>query len=222
MQIRPPGRSNRNISASARLFRADRFRTPLEITTSIDSSGSGMSSISPGTNSVQPSTPASAAWRRPRSHISSRMSSPIAFPSGPTRWAARMVSIPPLSRCPARSRRAGGRRSGRGSPPKGPTRRPRGNLGELVVRVHAAGDCLAATASDRRIRLSDSVLDLLLEHQVLGHGSYSSCTKRSSWAFTSGGISCASFEARKLRSSFANSSSPQHVRQNDRCVSTLS
>src|SRR4029453_18621626 len=106
---------------------------------------------------------------------------------------------------------------------KGPLHGPGGYRGELVARVHAAGDCLAATRADRRIRLSDSVFDLLLEHEVLGHGSsYSSCTKRSRWAFTSGGISSTSFEARKLRSSFANSSSPQHVRQNDRCASILS
>jgi hypothetical protein len=95
MQMRPPGPSTRKISARARLLRADRLRTPLEMATSTDSSGSGMSSISPRRNSVQPPTPAWAAWPRARSHISSRTSSPMARPWGPTLLAARMVSMPP-------------------------------------------------------------------------------------------------------------------------------
>jgi hypothetical protein len=48
---------------------------------------------------------------------------------------------------------------------------PGRDLGELVVRVEAAGHRIAAAGRDRRIRLPDGVLDLLLEHEVLGHRS---------------------------------------------------
>ena len=64
----------------------ERLMTQLEMTTSTDSSDSGISSIVPLRNSTF-STPASAWLRRASSSISSVMSSPKALPVGPTRCA---------------------------------------------------------------------------------------------------------------------------------------
>ena len=82
--------------------------TQLEMTTSTLASGSGTASISPFRNSTLP-TPASAAFRRARSSISSVMSRPIARPAGPTRRAESSTSIPPPE--PRSSTVSPGRRS---------------------------------------------------------------------------------------------------------------
>ena len=52
---------------------------------------------------------------------------------------------------------------------QGPLDGPGGDLGELLVAVVPAGHGLAATAGDGGVGLLDTLLDLLLEHQVPRH-----------------------------------------------------
>jgi allophanate hydrolase subunit 1 len=98
----------------------------------------------------------------------------------------------------------------------------------VVYSVEGAGGYqpygLAPAPGDLGVRMPHRLLDLGLVHQVARHrrALYSSWTKRSRWAFTSGGSSSDPLEARNACSSLANSISPQHRRQNDRCFSTLS
>ena len=68
--------------------------TQLEITTSTDSAGRGIASISPRSHSTF-STPALRWFSRASASISSVMSSPYALPVGPTRLAESSTSIPP-------------------------------------------------------------------------------------------------------------------------------
>src|SRR5882672_3867528 len=91
---RPPGRSTRAASASAEALSVERLMTQLEMTTSTQAAGRGMSSISPFRNSTL-AIPASSALRRASASISSVMSSPYTLPAEPTRRAERMTSMPP-------------------------------------------------------------------------------------------------------------------------------
>ncbi len=67
--------------------------TPLEITTSTDSSSSGSDSISDSWSSTLVS-PVAWALARARSSIDAVMSTPIARPDGPVIWAAMSRSVP--------------------------------------------------------------------------------------------------------------------------------
>src|SRR5437867_4026365 len=91
---RPPGLSTRNASPSTRRLSADRLITQFEMSTSTEASGRGMLSISPLRNSTFV-TPALRWFSRARASISSVMSSPYAFPVGPTRLAESRTSMPP-------------------------------------------------------------------------------------------------------------------------------
>jgi hypothetical protein len=68
--------------------------TQFEITTSTESAGSGICSITPFRKWTFV-TPVSAALRCASASISSVMSSPYATPVGPTRLADRITSMPP-------------------------------------------------------------------------------------------------------------------------------
>ena len=68
--------------------------TQLEMTTSKESLGRGMDSISPLTNSTL-ATPRAAWFLRASSSISGVMSSPVTRPASPTCCAARKQSMPP-------------------------------------------------------------------------------------------------------------------------------
>src|SRR5712692_4103458 len=91
---RPPGLRTRYTSLSTRSLSPDRLITQFEMITSTELSGSGICSISPLRNSAF-STPALRWFSRARASISSVMSSPYAFPRGPTRRAERSTSMPP-------------------------------------------------------------------------------------------------------------------------------
>jgi len=82
------------VSVNTAGLSVDRLMTQVEMTTSTDASGSGMSSIRPLRNSTL-GTRASAALRRARSSISSVRSSPYALPVVPTRRADSSTSMPP-------------------------------------------------------------------------------------------------------------------------------
>src|SRR2546428_13273342 len=72
--------------------------TPLEMTTSMAWSGTGMSSIRPSRNSTLVS-PAARAWAWASARISGFRSTPLTLPAGPTCHAAMMLSSPaPLPR----------------------------------------------------------------------------------------------------------------------------
>ena len=90
----PPGRSTRKLSKSTASLLPDRLITQLEMITSTEPSGNGMSSIWPRRNSTL-TAPASAALARARSSISAVMSRPYALPDGPTRRADNSTSMPP-------------------------------------------------------------------------------------------------------------------------------
>ena len=218
--IRPPGFRTRKISASARLLRADRFSTPFEITTSTEASGSGICSISPCRNSVQPSTPASAAFARARSIIASTMSRPIALPVGPTR--ARRGSC--RSRRPTRRRGpprpAGGTRTGRGSRPRGPSRARPPAAPRAPPRCRGSTRRPRRLRSDRAVRVADRVLDLVLEHQVLRHVQL--LHEPLEPFLHLGGTSSDEPDARNPGSPSRTRAHPQHRRQNERWCSTFS
>src|SRR5215831_18263322 len=91
---RPPGFSTRNASRKTLSLSADRLITQFEMMTSTELSGSGMLSISPLRNSTF-STPAFFWFSRASASISSVMSSPYAFPVGPTLRADKNTSTPP-------------------------------------------------------------------------------------------------------------------------------
>ena len=90
---RPPGRSTRAASRKTCGLSAERLITQFEMTTSTDSSGSGIRSIVPFRNSTF-STPAARWLLRASSSISSVMSRPYALPVEPTRLAESRTSMP--------------------------------------------------------------------------------------------------------------------------------
>jgi hypothetical protein len=92
--MRPLGFRTRPISASTAGLSTERLMTQFEITTSTDSAGSGICSITP-LRKCAFAMPASRAFRRASSSISSVMSRPYATPVGPTRLAERITSMPP-------------------------------------------------------------------------------------------------------------------------------
>src|SRR6476661_3457308 len=91
---RPPGLSTRKASLSTRSLSAERLMTQLEMITSTESAGSGISSISPRRNSTLV-TPDFFWFSRASASMSSVMSRPYALPVGPTRRAESSTSIPP-------------------------------------------------------------------------------------------------------------------------------
>ena len=91
---RPPGLRMRKISRKTAGLSAARLMTQLEITQSAEPSASGVRSMVERWNSTFPS-PCFAAFRVARSTISGVMSMPMAFPAGPTFFAARNTSRPP-------------------------------------------------------------------------------------------------------------------------------
>src|SRR6266852_3062464 len=91
---RPPGLSTRKASRSTRSLSAERLITQFEMITSTELSGSGIFSISPRKNSTF-SAPALRLFSLASASISSVISSPYAFPVGPTRLAESKTSMPP-------------------------------------------------------------------------------------------------------------------------------
>ena len=79
MPIRPPGLSTRAISVSTAGLSIERLITQFEMTTSTESAGSGICSITP-LRKCTFATPASAAFCRASASISSVMSRPYATP----------------------------------------------------------------------------------------------------------------------------------------------
>ena len=92
--MRPPGDKTRKDSRKTASLSGDRQTTQLDMTTSTFASGSGIFSISPLTNSTLV-MPRLAWFLRARFSMSSVMSRPVTWPSGPTCWDARKQSIPP-------------------------------------------------------------------------------------------------------------------------------
>ncbi len=92
--MRPPGLRTRKVSANTAGLSVERLITQLEITTSMVLAGSGIASMVPLRNSTLVA-PAFSALARARASISSVMSSPYAFPVGPTRRAESRTSMPP-------------------------------------------------------------------------------------------------------------------------------
>src|SRR5580693_8002210 len=91
---RPPGLSTRNASLSTRSLSPERLMTQFEMMTSTELSGSGMLSISPFRNSTLV-RPLLRLFSSASDSISSVISSPYAFPVGPTRRAESSTSTPP-------------------------------------------------------------------------------------------------------------------------------
>lgn len=78
----PPGWSTRKSSWKTRCFRKERLMTPLEMTTSTESSGRGSSSMAAWWHSSSP--PTSATLSRAFRHMTGLRSTPTTRPDGPT------------------------------------------------------------------------------------------------------------------------------------------
>ena len=158
----PPGRSTRAHSNRARIFRADRLITPLEMTASTRRLGAEWPPSRPRRSLCLQARPP-RRWPVRWPHLGKQVQ-PDDLPVGPTRRAASSASMPPPQPTSSSVRRVGIPRGAAGCRRRDDRRPPRREPRELFGAVETCPDPRAD--GERPIGRAHQLLDLGLVHQV--------------------------------------------------------